>query len=103
MPLAHLTCVYDVNDNTHKVCCKDENINLCYNLCYKVGVYMRIQERLKALANEQQITLKDIILKAGLNYNNIINKFSRGTIRVCELERILDALGYELIIKPKDK
>jgi len=64
---------------------------------------MRIQERLKALANEQQITLKDIILKAGLNYNNIINKFSRGTIRVCELERILDALGYELIIKPKDK
>ena len=57
---------------------------------------MKLREELKTLASIKDTTLKDVILTAGLNYNNIINKFARNTIRVSELEKILDVLGKRI-------
>lgn len=64
---------------------------------------MLLREKLKELASCKDITLKDAILNAGLNYNNIINKFARGTIRVSELEKILDVLDKKITFVDKHK
>ena len=64
---------------------------------------MNIHEQLKQIANERQITLKDAIVQSGLNYNNMINKFQRDTIRLSEVEKILDVLGKEIRIVDKHK
>lgn len=60
-----------------------------------------LREQLKRYAIEQDTTLKDVILSTGLNYNNMINKFKRNTIRVAELKQILDVLGKDIQIVDK--
>lgn len=60
-----------------------------------------LRERLKKYAIEQDTTLKDVILSTGLNYNNMINKFKRNTIRVAELKQILHVLGKDIQIVDK--
>ena len=62
---------------------------------------MDLREQLKRYAIEQDTTLKDVILSTGLNYNNIINKFKRNTIRVAELKQILYVLGKDIQIVDK--
>lgn len=62
---------------------------------------MDLREQLKRYAIEQDTTLKDVILSTGLNYNNMINKFKRNTIRVAELKQILDVLGKDIQIVDK--
>lgn len=62
---------------------------------------MDLREQLKKYAIEQDTTLKDVILSTGLNYNNMINKFKRNTIRVAELKQILDVLGKDIQIVDK--
>ena len=68
---------------------------------YIRGPMMKLREELKTLASIKDTTLKDVILTAGLNYNNIINKFARNTIRVSELEKILDVLGKRITFTDK--
>lgn len=60
-----------------------------------------LREQLKKYAIEQDTTLKDVILSTGLNYNNMINKFKRDTIRVAELKQILHVLGKDIQIVDK--
>lgn len=60
-----------------------------------------LREQLKKYAIEQDTTLKDVILSTGLNYNNMINKFKRNTIRVAELKQILNVLGKDIQIVDK--
>ena len=60
-----------------------------------------LREQLKKYAIEQNTTLKDVILSTGLNYNNMINKFKRNTIRVAELKQILHVLGKDIQIVDK--
>lgn len=60
-----------------------------------------LREQLKKYAIEQDTTLKDVILSTGLNYNNMINKFKRNTIRVAELKQILHVLGKDIQIVDK--
>lgn len=62
---------------------------------------MDLREQLKKYAIEQDTTLKDVILSTGLNYNNMINKFKRNTIRVAELKQILNVLGKDIQIVDK--
>ena len=62
---------------------------------------MDLREQLKKYAIEQNTTLKDVILSTGLNYNNMINKFKRNTIRVAELKQILHVLGKDIQIVDK--
>lgn len=64
---------------------------------------MNLREELKTIANIKETTLKEAIISAGLNYNNIINKFARNTIRVAELEKILDVLNKKILIVDKSK
>ena len=70
-----------------------------YDIITSWGFYN--DEQLKQIANERQITLKDAIVQSGLNYNNMINKFQRDTIRLSEVEKILDVLGKEIRIVDK--
>lgn len=60
-----------------------------------------LREQLKKYAIEQDTTLKAVILSTGLNYNNMINKFKRDTIRVAELKQILHVLGKDIQIVDK--
>lgn len=62
---------------------------------------MNVHELLKQYAQEHDTTLKAIIIAAGLNYNNMINKFKRNTVYVSDLEKLLDVLNKELYIRDK--
>lgn len=62
---------------------------------------MNVHELLKQYAQEHDTTPKAIIIAAGLNYNNMINKFKRDTVYVSDLEKILDVLHKRLAIVDK--
>ena len=54
------------------------------------------------MMDQSNISKNQIIRNAGLNPHNIYNKFSRGNIYFSEAERILNQLGYQIEIKPKN-
>ena len=64
---------------------------------------MNVHELLKQYAQEHDMTLKALIIQAGLNYNNMINKFKRDTVYITDLEKILDVLHKEIHIVDKKK
>jgi len=54
------------------------------------------------LINQTDKSRNQIIREAGLNPQNINNKFSRGTLYFTDAESILNVLGYHLEIIPNN-
>lgn len=93
--IAHFMCVVKTKKKKHDI------ISTEYLTQVKGVHIVDLREQLKKYAIEQDTTLKDVILSTDLNYNNIINKFKRNTIRVAELKQILDVLGKDIQIVDK--
>ena len=62
---------------------------------------MLLKETIQTIANEQNMTLKEVAEKAGMNYNGLHDKFRRGSMTVKDLEKLLDVLNKELYIRDK--
>ena len=60
---------------------------------------MNIEKEIKKILIEKDMLLKDLAEKLGVSYQNLYNKMQRNNFRVSELEEILYALGYDLILK----
>ena len=62
---------------------------------------MKLKEIFKNLAEENNMRLKEVIIKAGLNYDNILHKFQRDTLYYTDVEKILDVLGKRITFTDK--
>lgn len=62
----------------------------------KWGDIVTLKEQIQAIAKEQEITLKELSQKAGMNYTGLLDKFRRGSITVRDLEKLLHVLGYRI-------
>ena len=63
---------------------------------------MDINETLKTMIEKTDNSRNQIIRNAGLNPQNINNKFSRGTLYFTDVESILNVLGYHFEIIPNN-
>ncbi|WIF94292.1 hypothetical protein [Caminicella sporogenes] len=66
-------------------------------------IYKNFSKIVKKLLIDKEMTLKQIADTLGESQQNINGKINRETIRLMDAERILDAIGYKLVIKEKDK
>lgn len=63
---------------------------------------MNLKKVIQSLVDEHpDMTLKDVIIKAGLNYNNILNKFQRDTLYYTDVEKILNVLEKKITFTDK--
>lgn len=58
------------------------------------------KETIKALCKSEGITLKELSAQAGMNYTGLLNKFSRDSLTVRDLEKLLSSLHCQLRIVP---
>lgn len=65
-------------------------------------IYETFSKTVKKLMIDTDIGTKEVAEKIGESQQNIIGKINRETIRLMDAEKILDAIGYELVIKKKD-
>jgi len=60
-----------------------------------------IFDKIKHLAEYQNCSISELCRRAGLNKSNIFHKVSRGSLYFSDVEKMLDALGYEIKICKK--
>lgn len=62
-----------------------------------------IKSKIQELCEIEGLTLKELSVKAGMNYNGLHNKFKRNSITFRDLMSLLSTLGYTIsIVKDKD-
>lgn len=64
-------------------------------------LYENFSKTLKKIMIDKEIIMKDIAERLGESTQNVSAKINRQTIRLMDAEKILDTLGYELVIKEK--
>lgn len=57
-----------------------------------------LKDQLKALAESQDMTFKELAIKAGMNENSLHNKFKRQSLTVKDLLKLLQALQQALYV-----
>lgn len=60
------------------------------------------KDTIKALCFKENITLKDLALKVGMNEKGLHNKFRRDSITLRDFKALLSALGYEITIDKRE-
>lgn len=62
------------------------------------------KDTIKELCQKNNMTFKELALKAGMNTQGLHDKFRRDSITLRDFQQLLNVLGYELtIVKMKDK
>ncbi|AOY76890.1 hypothetical protein [Clostridium formicaceticum] len=64
-------------------------------------LYENFSKTIKKIMIDEETGTKEIAEKLGESQQNVIGKINRETIRLMDVERILDAIGYELVIQKK--
>lgn len=62
-----------------------------------------VKDIIKGLCLRENITLKDLALKAGMNEKGLHNKFKRDSITLKDFKALLSALGYQITIDKKSR
>lgn len=65
-------------------------------------LYNDFDKTVKKLLIDNDMQLKDVAEILNESQQNISNKLSRKTIRLVDAERILNAIGYKLVIQKKE-
>lgn len=65
-------------------------------------IYENFSKTIKKLMIDCEVSTKQIANIIGESQQNVIGKINRESIRLMDAEKILDAIGYELVIKKKD-
>lgn len=58
---------------------------------------------IKELCQRNDITFKELALKANMNIQGLHDKFRRDSITLRDFQKLLNVLGYELVIDNKNR
>lgn len=61
------------------------------------------KDTIKGLCQRNNITFKELALKADMNDKGLHNKFQRDSITLRDFQKLLNVLGYELVIDNKNR
>lgn len=62
---------------------------------------MNINDRVRDIVDAENISQEELAKKMGCTRQNINDKLLRGNMRAATMEKLLDAIGYEIVIRKK--